>query len=85
MWHAWERKENCTQFWWESPKESVLLEDKDVVGRMGSECILGIFSGRMLSGFNSLRTVSVVGCCACGDETSACGAMELVIYCFILY
>jgi hypothetical protein len=21
MWHAWERKEKCTWFWWESPKE----------------------------------------------------------------
>jgi hypothetical protein len=20
MWHAWERKEGCTRFWWESPK-----------------------------------------------------------------
>jgi hypothetical protein len=21
MWHAWERREKCTTFWWESPKE----------------------------------------------------------------
>jgi hypothetical protein len=21
MWHAWERREKCTRFWWESPKE----------------------------------------------------------------
>jgi hypothetical protein len=20
MWHAWERREKCTRFWWESPK-----------------------------------------------------------------
>jgi hypothetical protein len=24
MWHAWERTENCTRFWWESPKERPL-------------------------------------------------------------
>jgi hypothetical protein len=85
MWHAWERKENCTNFWWESPKESDLLEDRDVDERMGSQCILGRLACMMLSGFNWLGTVSVVDCCECGDERSACGAMELVIYCFILY
>jgi hypothetical protein len=21
MWHAWERREKCTRFWWESTKE----------------------------------------------------------------
>jgi hypothetical protein len=20
MWHAWERREKCTRFWWENPK-----------------------------------------------------------------
>jgi hypothetical protein len=24
MWHAWERGETCTGFWWESPKEKRL-------------------------------------------------------------
>jgi hypothetical protein len=24
MWHAWERREKCTRFWWESPKERAL-------------------------------------------------------------
>jgi hypothetical protein len=38
MWHAWERKEeNCTRFWWESPKERDHLEDQGVGGKMGSE------------------------------------------------
>jgi hypothetical protein len=34
MWHAWERREKCTGFWWESPKERDYLEDKGVKGRM---------------------------------------------------
>jgi hypothetical protein len=24
MWHTWERREKCTRFWWESPKERPL-------------------------------------------------------------
>jgi alpha-glucosidase (family GH31 glycosyl hydrolase) len=32
MWHAWERRENCTRFWWESPKERDNLEDQGVDG-----------------------------------------------------
>jgi hypothetical protein len=27
MWHAWERREKCTRFWWESPKERDRWED----------------------------------------------------------
>jgi hypothetical protein len=41
MWHARERRENCTRFWWESPKERDCLEDQGVDARMGSEWILG--------------------------------------------
>jgi hypothetical protein len=41
MWHAWERREKCTRFWWESPKESDNLEDQGVGGKMVSEWILG--------------------------------------------
>jgi hypothetical protein len=40
MWHAWERREKCTRFWWESQKERDHLEDQGVDGRMGSEWIL---------------------------------------------
>jgi hypothetical protein len=32
MWHAWERGETCTGFWWESPKEKNHLEDHRVDG-----------------------------------------------------
>jgi hypothetical protein len=27
MWHEWERREKCTRFWWESPKERDHSED----------------------------------------------------------
>jgi hypothetical protein len=42
MWHAWERRETCTRFRWESPKEKDHLEDQGVGGNMGSECILDL-------------------------------------------
>jgi hypothetical protein len=32
MWHAWERREMCTRFWWESPKERDHWEDQGVDG-----------------------------------------------------
>jgi hypothetical protein len=32
-WHAWERKEECIRFWWESPKERDHLEDHGISGR----------------------------------------------------
>jgi hypothetical protein len=35
--HDWERREKCTKFWWESPKERNHSEDRVVDGRMGSE------------------------------------------------
>jgi hypothetical protein len=46
---------NCTRFWWESPKERDLMEDRGIDGRMGSERILGRLSRRRLSGFIWLR------------------------------
>jgi hypothetical protein len=32
MWHAWERREKCTRFWWERPKERDHWEDQGVGG-----------------------------------------------------
>jgi hypothetical protein len=45
MWHAWERRENCTRFWWESPKERDHSEDQGVGGRIGSETGVGVWIG----------------------------------------
>jgi hypothetical protein len=38
---SWERREKCTRFWWESPKETDHLEDQGIGGKMGSEWIFG--------------------------------------------
>jgi hypothetical protein len=35
MRHAWERRENCTWFWWESVKERDHSDDRVVDGRVG--------------------------------------------------
>jgi hypothetical protein len=56
MWHAWERREKCTRFWWESPKERDLSEDQGVGGRMESEWILGKLAWGVWIGFDWLRT-----------------------------
>jgi hypothetical protein len=78
MWHAWERREKCTRFWWESPRERDHLEDQGVGGKMGSEWILG----RLAWGGGLDSTGSgqgpVAGCCECGDEPSGSCATEFV-------
>jgi hypothetical protein len=56
MWHAWERREKCTRFWWESPKESDHLEDQGISGKMGSEWILARLASGVWIGFDWLRT-----------------------------
>jgi hypothetical protein len=62
MWHAWERGETCTGFWWESQKEKDYLEDQGVDGRMGSKWILRrLVGGGVWSGFSWLRIGTVVG------------------------
>jgi hypothetical protein len=79
MWHAWESREKCTRFWWESLKERDHLEDKGVGGKTGSEWILG----RLACGGCGLDLAGsgqgpVVGCFECGDEPSGSCTTELV-------
>jgi hypothetical protein len=78
MWHAWDRREKCTRFWWGSLKERDHLEDHGVGGKMVSEWILG----RLVGGCGLDSTVSgqgpVAGCCECGDEPSGSCSTELV-------
>jgi hypothetical protein len=40
MWHAWERTEKCTRFWWESQREGDHLEDQGVDGKMGQNAVI---------------------------------------------
>jgi hypothetical protein len=49
------RREKCTMFWWESPKERDHLEDQGVSGKMGSEWILGKLAWLVWFGFDWLR------------------------------
>jgi hypothetical protein len=51
MWHAWERKGNCTGCLWESPRERDHSEERGVDG-MGSEWISGRVARGWLSGYN---------------------------------
>jgi hypothetical protein len=45
MWHAWERKEKCTRFWWGNPKKRHHLEDRDEMGGWDQNAPLGDFLG----------------------------------------
>jgi hypothetical protein len=60
------------------PKERDHLEDQGVVGKMGSEWILGRLAWGC--GFNSTGSGQgqVAGCCTCGDEPLGSCATELV-------
>jgi hypothetical protein len=78
MWHAWERREKYTRFWWDSPKEKDHLQDQGVGGKMGSEWIFGRLAwGRGLDSTGSGQR-PVAGCGECGDEPSGSCATELV-------
>jgi hypothetical protein len=45
MWHAWERGDTCTGFWWERRKQKDHLKHQGVDGRMGSKRTLGRLAG----------------------------------------
>jgi hypothetical protein len=53
MWHAWERRENCTEFWWEGLKERGHPENRGVDGRMRSEW-------RFAGGWNGFSWLGIV-------------------------
>jgi hypothetical protein len=57
MWHAWERGETCTGFWWESPKEKDHLKDQVVDG---IKMDLREIGWGVWSGFTWLR-IGIVG------------------------
>jgi hypothetical protein len=59
MWHACERGESCTRFWWESLKEKDDLKDKGIDGRMGSKWTLGRLVGGV---WYWIHLVQVRGC-----------------------
>jgi alpha-glucosidase (family GH31 glycosyl hydrolase) len=56
MWHAWERGETCTGFWWESPKEKDHMKDQGVDG---IKLDLREIGWGVWSGFNWLRVGTV--------------------------
>jgi hypothetical protein len=76
MWHAWERRENCTGYWWESPKERDHSEDRGIDGRLGFERILGKFTG----GVDPVGSGQgpEAGPCEYGDEPEGSGATDLL-------
>jgi hypothetical protein len=55
MWHAWQRRENC------SPKEREHLEDQGVGGKMRSEWILVRLACGVWIGFDWFRTETGCG------------------------
>jgi alpha-glucosidase (family GH31 glycosyl hydrolase) len=56
MWHAWEREETCTGFWWESLKEKDHLADQ---GIDGIKMDLREIGWGVCSGFTWLRIETV--------------------------
>jgi hypothetical protein len=61
MWHAWERGETCTGFWWESPKEKRPLERPRRRWEDGIKTDLREVGWRVWSGFTWLRIGTVGG------------------------
>jgi hypothetical protein len=82
MKHAWERREKCTRFWCESPKERDHWEDQGIGGKMGSEWILGRLAWGCGLDSTGSGQGSVAGCGECSDEPSGSCTKELVSWYF---
>jgi hypothetical protein len=78
MWHAWERRENCTRFWWESPKKRDRSEDGRRRWENGIRIDLREIGWRCGLDSTGSWQGPVVICCGCGDEPSGSCATELV-------
>jgi hypothetical protein len=78
MWHAWERGQTCTGFWWEGLRERDHLKDQGVDGRMGPKWTLLRFVGGVEWIHLAQDRDRLAGCCEGGDEPSGSGATELV-------
>jgi hypothetical protein len=78
MWHAWERREKCTRFWWESLKERDHWEDQGIGEKMGPEWLLERLAG--VCGLDSTDSEQgpVAGCYKCCDEPSGSCSTEFV-------
>jgi hypothetical protein len=76
MWQAWERREKCKRFLWESPKEIDYLEDEGVGVGIGSNWILGRLEGGLDSTGSGYGSLAI--CCECSDEPSDSCVTELV-------
>jgi hypothetical protein len=86
MWHAWEREEICTGFWWERAREKDNLKDKGVDGRKKSKWTLE----RLVVGCGvdspGIRKGPVAGCFEGSDKPSGSGTTEIVsdeVRCFL--
>jgi hypothetical protein len=61
MWHAWERGETCTGFWWESPEGKIPLQRPMLRWEDGIKMDLKEIDWGVWSGFTWLRLGTVGG------------------------
>jgi hypothetical protein len=60
MWHAWERGETCTGFWWEKPEGKKSLGRRRRRWEDGIKIDLRVIAWGVWSGFTWLR-IGIVG------------------------
>jgi hypothetical protein len=78
MWRAWERRENCTRIWWESPKERLGRPRRRREDEIGMD-LREIGWGGGLDSTGSGQG-PVARWFECGDEPSGSGCTEFVNY-----